>query len=110
MPIQSGTVSMGMSDPEWHLHEGSGLRTADSTVVFGPAFAEAPKVLVSISTFHAFQTISLGPGPAGEPIGANLILTVEPKNIRPESFEVEFKTELDSRISAVVASWLAHTD
>ncbi len=106
MPIQSGIVSMGVSDPEWHLHEGSGRRTADKTVVFGPAFNEAPKVVVSISTFHAFQP-NQG---TMDPVGANLWVTVEPKNILPGSFEVEFKTELDSTIRAVVASWLAHTD
>lgn len=98
MPLQSGTVEMSSDDPEWRLHEGSGDRTADSTVVFVPAFAEAPQVVVSLSGFTAA---------AG---GAQQDVDVRAKNVSKESFEVEFATTGTARIMGVAASWLAYTD
>lgn len=83
--------------PEWHLDEGIGLRTADSTVVFSPAFDEIPKVLVSISAFNANT----------QPDTTNL--QVRAINIRRESFEVLFETRGNALVNLVAANWLAHT-
>jgi hypothetical protein len=99
MPMQSGTVAMSRDDPEWQLHQGVGVRTADTTVVFVPAFVEVPKVVVSIS---GSTLVGVGTSPIN--------LTVRAKNIRRESFEVEFGTSGDCRIFGVDASWVAHTD
>ena len=88
--------------PEWHLDEGIGLRTADSTVVFSPAFDEIPKVLVSISAFDVrIQDVNT-------PLHTTN-LHVRAINIRKESFEVLFEARANARVNLVAANWLAHT-
>jgi hypothetical protein len=95
--MESGRVSMHSDESEWRLHQGEGNRSADKIVHFGAAFQGPPQVIVGLAYIDCERN-------------RNARLSVGVTDVQPGSFQIEFRTWLDSWVWGVEASWIAFGD
>ena len=93
--IQSGTKGGAHDLPNWHLHEGSGTRSARITVNFEePYFPKKPTVVVGLSSFDGGGAVNR--------------LSVNVEAITEENFVVVFTTWHNTSIAAASVNWMAY--
>ena len=95
--MESGRVSMHSDESEWRLHEGEGDRSADKIVHFKTSFQGLPQVIVALTKIDIERN-------------RNARLAVEVTDVQAGSFQIEFKTWLDSWVWGAEASWIAFGD
>ena len=97
--FQGGTVSYTdcQKEDEWILNYGLGERKLIEHVDFPESYYFIPTVVVYLTGIDEDNTV-------------NNRLQIQPINITPEGFDIEYKTWWDSRINGLWSSWVAYSD
>jgi len=94
--IQSGIYHCTASIcPDWNLNIGSGPRDYSIWINFPEVYDSVPAVVVNISKFDLVE-------------GSNYRLSINPKNITTQGFDLTFSTWSDSLVYGASATWIAY--